>query len=218
LALAIFYLDETRLSADSDHAWGEYVVDNDLVDKEVHRKCNQQFYDDYKSGQLDIDAYMRFSCQVLSSIEPDVLFYHRERFIKQRILPLLQPKAQQLVDSHKELGDLVIVVTATIEFITEPIVKMMGIEHLIAPIPQKLAGRYTGEISGVPSFGAGKVTRLRQWLSNNEMTLTGSHFYSDSANDIPLLNLVDHPVAVDPDPTLEKLARQNQWPIISLRN
>ncbi|HIG42233.1 MAG: HAD family hydrolase [bacterium] len=221
MALAIFDLDETLISADSDHAWGEYAVDNNLVEAATYRQQNQTFYEDYQRGELDIDAYMRFSCALLASRTLDELLIHRRRFMNERIQPLLLPKAFELVESHKQKGDTLLVVTATIEFITQPIAQIMGIDNLIAPIPEQINGQFTGELDGIPSFRGGKVTRLNQWLAEQTidegLSMAGSYFYSDSANDLPLLQLVDHPVAVDPDPTLEEIALKNQWPVISLR-
>ena len=218
MALALFDLDETLISEDSDHAWGEYIVDNSLVDAASHRQENRRFYEDYKRGQLDIDAYMRFSCRVLATCQNDILDYHRQRFIEEKIIPIVLPKALELIDSHKRKGDILVVVTATIEFITRPIADLLGIENLIAPIPEQIDGCYTGELSGIPSFGVGKVTRLREWIESRDLSLKDSHFYSDSRNDMPLLNLVDNPVVVDPDPEFAKIAQNRKWPIISLRN
>jgi len=218
LALVVFDLDETLISGDSDYEWGEYVVDKNLVEAESHRRQNKQFYEDYKRGDLDIEAYLRFTCRVLSIHDREILFRHRASFINERIKPLVLPKAIELVQSHRQKGDILIVVTATMEFITSPIVALFGIDHLIAPVPEVIDGRYTGEISGTASFGKGKVARLNSWLSDAGLSLEGSYFYSDSANDLPLLELVDNPVAVDPDDRLEEFARAKQWPIISLRN
>ncbi|MBV1876261.1 MAG: HAD-IB family hydrolase [Pseudomonadales bacterium] len=218
MALAIFDLDETLISADSDHAWGEYVVANNLVDKQSHQAKNEQFYQEYKQGVLDIEAYMRFSCAVLAAHSTDLLYQHRQQFIDQQIKPLLLPKALAKIAAHKEQGDLIIVVTATIDFITQPIVELMGIKNLIAPEPEMLNGRYTGKLSGIPSYGIGKVIRLKEWVKAHNQDMTNSYFYSDSANDIPLLEAVEHPVAVDPDPRLEHFAKQHNWPIISFRD
>ena len=218
MALVVFDLDETLIGIDSDHAWGEYIVDAKIVDATDHRQRNQQFYDDYKRGELDIDAYMKFSCGVLASHDEAFLVAHRETFVNERILPYLLPKAESLIQKHRDMGDLIVVVTATIEFVTAPIVALLNIEHLVAPIPEKINGKYTGELSGIASFGAGKVTRLKQWLQDYPASMKGSYFYSDSINDLPLLNLVDNPFAVDPDDQLRQLATQNEWPIISLRD
>ena len=218
MALVVFDLDETLIGIDSDHAWGEYIVDAKIVDAADHRQKNQAFYEDYKRGELDIDAYMQFSCGVLASHDEAFLLAHRETFVDERIRPYLLPKAATLIQKHRDAGDLIVVVTATIEFVTAPIVKLLGIEHLVAPMPEKIDGQYTGQLSGIASFGAGKVIRLKQWLQENPASMQGSYFYSDSINDLPLLNVVDHPFAVDPDDQLRQLATQNKWPIISLRD
>ena len=217
MALVVFDLDETLISTDSDHIWGEYVADHNLVDESSFREENQRFYDNYKRGELDIDAYMRFSCRVLAEHEPALLIEHRKQFIEQRIQPNLLPKALELVDSHRQKGDTLIVVTATIKFITEPIVELLGIENLIAPVPEQIDGRYTGEVVGIPSFAAGKVTRLNDWVKQRNQSLEGSYCYTDSISDLPLLKLVENPVAVDPDPGLLKIAQSQRWPVISLR-
>lgn len=218
MALTIFDLDETLIAADSDHEWGQYVVDKGLVDAQEHKKKNDDFYEQYKAGQLDIDEYLQFSCSVLTQYSIEDLHRFRAEFVAQRILPIILEKAQDLVKKHRQLGDTLLVITSTIEFVTRPIVDEFGIDILIAPDPEIVANRYTGRIVGVPSFAAGKVTRLEQWLANRQDSLEGSFFYSDSHNDLPLLRLVDNPVAVDPDPILREKAEENQWPIISLRD
>jgi HAD superfamily hydrolase (TIGR01490 family) len=218
MPLTIFDLDETLIAADSDHEWGQFVVDKGLVDAQIHQKKNDDFYDQYKAGQLDIDEYLQFSCSVLTQYSIEDLHRFRSEFVAQRILPLILDKAQGLVKRHRELGDTLLVITSTIEFVTRPIVDEFGIDILIAPDPEIVSNRYTGRIVGVPSFAAGKVTRLEQWLANRQESLEGSSFYSDSHNDLPLLRLVDNPVAVDPDRILRAKAEESQWPIISLRD
>jgi len=218
MPLAIFDLDETLIAADSDHEWGQFVIDKGLVDAQKHKKKNDDFYEQYKAGQLDIDEYLQFSCSILTQYSIEDLHRFRSEFVAQRILPIILDKAQDLVKKHRELGDTLLVITSTIEFITRPIVDEFGIDILIAPDPEIVSNRYTGRIVGVPSFAAGKVTRLEQWLANRQDSLEGSSFYSDSHNDLPLLRLVDNPVAVDPDPILREKAEENQWPIISLRD
>ncbi len=218
MPLAIFDLDETLIAADSDHEWGQFVVDKGLVDAEKHKKKNDDFYEQYKAGQLDIDEYLQFSCSILTRYSIEELHQFRSEFVTQRIRPIILDKALDLVNKHREQGDTLLVITSTIEFVTRPIVDEFGIDTLIAPDPEIVSNRYTGEIVGVPSFAAGKVTRLEQWLADRQDSLEGSSFYSDSHNDLPLLRLVDHPVAVDPDPILRKEAEENQWPIISLRD
>ena len=218
MPLTIFDLDETLIAADSDHEWGQFVIDKGLVDAQKHKKKNDDFYEQYKAGQLDIDEYLQFSCSILTQYSIEYLHRFRSEFVAQRILPIILDKAQDLVKKHRELGDTLLVITSTIEFVTRPIVDEFGIDILIAPDPEIVSNRYTGRIVGVPSFAAGKVTRLEQWLANRQDSLEGSSFYSDSHNDLPLLRLVDNPVAVDPDPILREKAEENQWPIISLRD
>ena len=218
MPLTIFDLDETLIAADSDHEWGQFVIDKGLVDAQKHKKKNDDFYEQYKAGQLDIKEYLQFSCSVLTQYSIEDLHRFRSEFVEQRILPIILDKAQDLVKKHRELGDTLLVITSTMEFVTRPIVDEFGIDILIAPDPEIVSNRYTGRIVGVPSFAAGKVTRLEQWLANRQDSLEGSSFYSDSHNDLPLLRLVDNPVAVDPDPILREKAEENQWPIISLRD
>ena len=217
MPLAIFDLDETLISADSDHEWGQFLAQNRLVDPIEHQRLNDHFYQQYKLGKLQIDEYLAFACSVLTKYSIEELEQYRQEFTRTVIAPLILPKARKLVADHKAAGDFVMVITSTIEFIATPIVAALGIETLIAPIPEIVDGSYTGKISGIPSFAAGKVTRLEQWLKTSDMTLQGSYFYSDSHNDLPLLRLVDHPVAVDPDETLRNEAELRQWKIISLR-
>ncbi|MFT7218743.1 MAG: HAD superfamily hydrolase (TIGR01490 family) [Candidatus Azotimanducaceae bacterium] len=217
MALALFDLDETLISSDSDHEWGQYVADHALVDVDAHREKNDAFYEDYKAGVLDIDEYLTFSCSVLTQYNMDELHQHRAVFFHERITPIILPKAEALVNQHREQGDTLVVITSTIEFITRPIVDHFGIETLIAPMPEIQNNRYTGSITGTPSFGSGKVTRLNEWLIDTGHPRDPSYFYSDSHNDLPLLRLVTHPVAVDPDAKLKTEAEKNQWSIISLR-
>lgn len=217
MALAIFDLDETLIAGDSDHAWGEFMIDKGLVTAD-HRARNDAFYEQYKRGELDANAYYRFACAALAPHSMALLEETRRDFVEQLITPLMLDKAAHLIEKHRKAGDTLLVITATLEFVTAPIVERLGIADLIAPVPERINDRYTGELVGVPSFGVGKVTRLMAWLAETQFGLKGSHFYSDSANDLPLLELVDHPVAVDPDPRLRDIAERRQWPIISLRD
>jgi HAD superfamily hydrolase (TIGR01490 family) len=217
VALAIFDLDETLIAGDSDHAWGEFMINRGLVTAD-HRAQNDAFYEQYKRGELDANAYYRFACAALAPHTMALLEATRRDFIEQLIMPLMLDKAARLIAEHRRAGDTLLVITATLEFVTAPIVERLGIADLIAPVPERINDRYTGELVGIPSFGIGKVTRLNEWLADTQFSLQGSHFYSDSANDLPLLELVDHPVAVDPDPRLRDIAERRQWPIISLRD
>lgn len=218
MTLAIFDLDNTLLAGDSDHAWGEFLVDAELVDPEHHRQQNDQFYQDYLNGELDIQRYQRFALSPIANRDPDEVTVWRKAFMDSRVRPLYQAKADQLLEHHRSLGHTLMIITATNRFVTGPIAEAMGIEHLIATEPEIQDGRYTGDITGIPSFQDGKVLRLQQWLKDNDATLDGAWFYSDSHNDLPLLRLVDHPVAVDPDPTLEQYAREQGWMVMSLRD
>ena len=218
MALAIFDLDHTLLSGDSDHAWGQFLVDRGLVDPEVHKRRNDHFYEQYKAGTLNIHEYLEFAMRPLTEYEPDEMHAERERFLAERIDPLISQRARDLIRHHEERGDTLLIITATNGFVTYPIAGRLGIAHIIAPHPEVIDGRYTGKTVGVPSFHEGKVTRLKEWLETHQHDLAGSYFYSDSHNDLPLLRLVDHPVAVDPDPTLLAVANDAGWPVISLRD
>lgn len=217
MSLAIFDLDNTLIANDSDFLWGQFLVDHGIVDKEYYEQHNQKFYADYRHGTLDINAFLTFSLKPLALHDAQQLFLWRDMFIDSIIKPIVLEPALQLVDKHRQQGDVLMVITATNRFITEPIVKLFGIDNLLATTPEFVNGQYTGHYIDVPCFQAGKVTHLQNWLSNNTESLTGSWFYSDSHNDLPLLRLVDHPVAVDPDEKLLAAAQENNWPVISLR-
>ncbi len=218
MSLAIFDLDNTLIADDSDYLWGQFLVDQGIVDKAQYEHANAKFYDDYRQGTLDIVEFLNFSLQPLADNSPEQLYQWRVQFIEEIIKPILLKPAQQLVDKHKDRGDTLLVITATNRFVTEPIVKLYGIDNLLATTPEFINGRYTGGFTGVPCFREGKVTLLEEWLKNSTHTLEGSWFYSDSHNDLPLLNLVDHPIAVDPDEKLATAAQQASWSIISLRD
>jgi len=217
VALAIFDLDHTLLSGDSDHAWGQFLVDRGLVDPEVHQRRNDHFYEQYKAGSLDIHEYLEFAMRPLTEYDADHMHAERDIFLNDRIEPLVSQKARDLIRHHEERGDTLLIITATNGFVTYPIAERLGIAHIIAPHPEVIDGRYTGKTVGIPSFQDGKVTRLKRWMEEHQHDMQGSYFYSDSHNDLPLLRLVDHPVAVDPDPTLQAEAEANGWPVISLR-
>lgn len=216
MALAIFDLDHTLLSGDSDHAWGQFLVDRGLVDPDVHQHRNDHFYEQYKAGTLDIHEYLEFAMRPLTEYEPDHMHSERDIFLNERIDPLITEKARDLIRHHEERGDTLLIITATNGFVTYPIADRLGISHIIAPHPEIIDGKYTGKTVGIPSFHEGKVTRLKAWMEEHQLEMEGSYFYSDSHNDLPLLRLVDHPVAVDPDPKLRETANANGWPVISL--
>jgi HAD superfamily hydrolase (TIGR01490 family) len=218
VSLAIFDLDNTLIADDSDYLWGQFLVDQGIVDKNHYESANAKFYDDYKQGTLDIVEFLRFSLQPLADNNPEQLYQWRAQFIEETIRPLMLQSAQQLIDKHKARGDTLLVITATNRFVTEPIVNLYGIENLLATTPEFIDGRYTGGFNDIPCFREGKVKLLEAWLKNSTETMQDSWFYSDSHNDLPLLKLVDNPVAVDPDEKLAEFANASNWPIISLRD
>ncbi len=217
MSLAIFDLDNTLIANDSDYLWGQFLVDQGIVDKAHYESANAKFYDDYKHGTLNIVDFLSFSLKPLADNPPEQLYQWREKFIADIIQPLVLKPAQQLIAKHRDRGDTVLVITATNRFVTEPIVNLYGIDILLATTPEFVNGRYTGKFTGVPCFQEGKVTLLQEWLQMTQETLAGSWFYSDSHNDLPLLKLVDNPVAVDPDEKLAAFATQTNWPVITLR-
>lgn len=216
--LAIFDLDNTLLAGDSDYLWGQFLVERGLVDREEYEAANARFYQDYQRGELDITLFLEFALAPLAAHHPEDLFRWRDDFIAEKIKPILLPKAYDLIQSHLDQGNTPIIITATNRFVTEPIARLYGIEHLLATAPEWTEGHYTGRFVGTPCFREGKVTRLMEWLLEYPHELSTSFFYSDSHNDIPLLQQVGYPVAVDPDDTLSQTAHQRGWPIISLRH
>jgi HAD superfamily hydrolase (TIGR01490 family) len=218
LALAIFDLDNTLLAGDSDYLWGLFLSETGAVDGAMYERENLQFFNQYQAGELDIYAFLRFSLRPLKENTPETLQHWREEFLRTKIYPIIPQASLDLVNRHRQAGDTLMIITATNAFVTGPIAERLGIDHLIATDPEIKNGRYTGEVDGIPSFREGKVKRLRIWLDEHTQTLNGSSFYSDSHNDIPLLDIVDNPVAVDPDATLAAYAATRNWPVISLRN
>lgn len=217
MALAIFDLDNTLLGGDSDYLWGEYLVENNLVDNESYQRTNQHFYDQYLAGTMDIFEFSAFQFQPLADNPMATLLEWREDYLQNKIMPIMLPAAQSLIAKHQQQNDTLLIVTATNSFITTPIAEKLSIPNLIATEPEMQNGQFTGKVSGTPSYQQGKVTRLEAWLSEQNQSLAGSYFYSDSHNDLPLLEQVTHPVAVDPDSQLRDIATERDWPIISLR-
>lgn len=218
MTLAIFDLDGTLLSGDSDYNWGQFLVEENIVDANTYKAANDKFYQDYLTGSLDIHEYLAFSLAPLVNFNQAQLVELHNQFMQKKIAPMMQDKALKLIQEHKDKGHFLMIITATNEFVTGPISKLLGMDHLIAPMPEIKEGRYTGAITGIPSFQGGKVTRLNAWLEETGNTLEGSYFYSDSHNDLPLLELVTHPIVVDADDKLTAIAKQNNWPNISLRD
>lgn len=217
MALALFDLDQTLLEGDSDYAWGQFLIRCGAVDKTFYEKTNQQFYDDYRDGTLDIHAFLRFAFEPLTRYSRDQLLAWRSAFIAQNIIPMIKPLALPLLQSHRDRGDTLVLITATNSFVTTPIAALLQIPHLIATEPQERNGIFTGLPEGIPCFREGKVKRLQTWAQNHNFDLHASTFYSDSHNDIPLLETVSHPIAVDPDQTLYEVARARGWKIMSLK-
>lgn len=217
MSLAIFDLDNTLIAGDSDHAWGEFLCEKGIVDSEEYRKANDYFYEQYKNGGLDIHEFLEFALRPLAQLDKDKLGQLHREFMQCKIEPMMLTKAKELLDNHRAQGDYLLIITATNHFVTGPIAEKLGVDEIIATDPEEVDGQYTGKVAGTPCFQEGKVTRLNEWLENNTHELEGSYFYSDSHNDLPLLELVSHPVAVNPDETLEQHANDKLWPVLDLR-
>lgn len=219
--LTLFDLDNTLLAGDSDFAWAQFLIGKGLLDRELHEAKNRQFYDDYVAGTLDIDAFLAFQLAPLARHDRAALERLREEFLSEVIRPMMLPQALAEVDRARSRGDLVAVVTATNAFVTGPIARAFGIEHLIATIPEVEHGRFTGRARGTPAFQAGKIQRVEAWLESLGYwwsSFATIRFYSDSHNDLPLLSRVDEPIAVDPDARLREAATRNGWRIVSFRS
>lgn len=218
--LVLFDLDNTLLRGDSDFEWSQFLIETGVIDRELFEIKNQAFYDQYKAGTLDIFEFLDFQLKPLSHHSRHVLNIWHEEFMRSKIRPMMGEAARDLVNKHRHAGDLCVIITATNRFVTAPIAREFGVEHLIATNPEEIGGEFTGRVEGVPSFREGKITRLESWLSERELgwsSFAETTFYSDSLNDLPLLAKVNKPVAVDPDATLRAYAQQHDWPIISLR-
>ncbi|HJV06300.1 MAG TPA: HAD family hydrolase [Chromobacteriaceae bacterium] len=220
--LALFDLDNTLLAGDSDFEWPRFMIKRGMVDQEVYDRRNNHFYEQYKAGTLDINEYLEFVLEPLtrySRAELDVL---HAQYMEEHIKPIILPKGRELLAAHQAAGDEVLIITATNRFITGPIARELGVDTLIAvEVEEDGDGQFTGKPTGVPSYQDGKITRLNMWLAEHGKTLASydqSFFYSDSRNDLPLLSIVSHPVAVDPDETLRAHAEAHGWPVISLRD
>ncbi|MCC7005610.1 MAG: HAD family hydrolase [Ottowia sp.] len=220
--LALFDLDHTLLPLDSDHAWGTFLVSIGAVDADRYLEKNRQFYSDYKAGTLDIFAFLQFSLAPLAAHSRSQLDQWHGQFMKEIIEPALHSGALALVKKHQARGDLCCIVTATNSFIARPIARVFGVDHLIATEPATVdhpQSNFTGAVAGVPSFREGKIVRTQHWLATlgfDWHSFEESYFYSDSINDLPLLEKVSHPVVTNPDPRLRAIAQANQWPILEL--
>ncbi|MCC5856686.1 MAG: HAD family phosphatase [Ectothiorhodospiraceae bacterium] len=218
MTLAIFDLDNTLLAGDSDYLWGRFIVKHGLVDAEQYEATNRHFYEAYQRGELDVHAYLRFALEPLTRYPAEELHAWRALFIDEMIRPIVLKAGEELVRDHARRGHVTMIITATNRFITAPIAELFGVDHLLATTPEFRDGRYTGDFVDLPTFREGKVQALENWLEAQQDRPRQSWFYSDSHNDVPLLEQVTNPVAVDPDDTLRALARERGWPTISLRH
>jgi len=220
MRLTLFDLDNTLLAGDSDYEWGQFLVDRGVLDREEYEAQNRAYYDQYAAGTLDIHEYLGFALRPLADHDADDLKRWHDEFMHTRILPMITPQARALVLSHLEAEDLCAIVTATNSFVTAPIAREFGVPHLVATEPESAGGRFTGRVAGTPCFREGKIRRVHEWLAvlgHRLGDFVESCFYSDSHNDLPLLQQVTRPIAVDPDEPLAAEASRRRWPIISLR-
>jgi len=220
MKLCLFDLDNTLLAGDSDYEWGQFLIDQGVLKREQYEAQNAEFYEQYKAGTLDIHEFLGFALRPLAAHTPEELERWHAEFMRSRIAPMIGAAARALVRRHLDAGELCAVVTATNSFVTAPIAREFGVEHLIATEPEKRNGRFTGKVAGIPCFREGKVKRLDAWLSARGQHLADfaeSTLYSDSHNDLALLERVTRPVAVDPDRELAAAARERGWAVMSLR-
>jgi len=217
MALALFDLDNTLLSDDSDFLWGCFLVEKGLVDKATYDAANQRFYAEYEQGTLDIFEFLAFSLKPLTQFSMQQLAELHNAFMEKHIRSVMTEKGIAQIKSHRDKGDVTVIITATNRFITGPIAEAFEVDDLIATDPEIIDGQYTGRVAGTPCFQGGKITRLNQWLENTSHDLEGSTFYSDSHNDIPLLEIVTTAIAVDPDDDLRAMAIERNWEIRSFR-
>jgi len=217
MALALFDLDNTLLSDDSDYLWGCFLVEKGLVEKSSYDEANQHFYAEYKQGTLDIFEFLAFSLKPLTQFTMQELSVLHNEFMEKHIKSVMTPKGIAQIQLHRDKGDFIAIITATNSFVTGPIAKAFKVDLLIATEPEIIDDKYTGQVAGTPCFQGGKITRLKQWLESTSHNLDGSTFYSDSHNDISLLEIVSTPIAVDPDDELKTIAQKRGWEIYSFR-
>jgi HAD superfamily hydrolase (TIGR01490 family) len=216
MTLAIFDLDHTLLDGDSDYLWGEYMVAHHIVDEAEYRRRNEIFYAEYQRGELENDSYLEFCLQPLTLHSLDSLHNWRTDFVENWIKPIVAPGTRALLDHHRNRGDTLLIISATNLFITAPIADLFDIPHILSTEPEIIANRYTGRYLGTPTYMEGKVIALNAWLAGSSHNLEGSYFYSDSINDLALLEAVSIPVVVNPDEKLSVIARQRNWQILDL--
>ena len=217
MTLAIFDLDHTLLDGDSDYLWGEYMVENRIVDEQEYRQRNLVFFQDYQRGELDNEVYLEFALQPLTRYSIEELYAWRADYVENWIKPIIVPGAARLLDQHRAQGHELLIISATNLFITEPIAALFDVPTVLSTEPEIIDNRYTGRYLGTPTYQDGKVTVLREWLSSSGHDLVDSYFYSDSINDRALLEIVENPVAVHPDDELKHIAESRGWKIIDLK-
>lgn len=218
MSLALFDLDNTLLAGDSDYLWGCFLVDQGLVDGKIYEEANERFYREYAEGRLDIHEFLNFALQPLAENDTSVLQSLHREFMEKHIQPIMTRRGRGLIAEHSRKGDHTVIITATNSFVTAPIAQAFGVDDLIATEPEIIDGRYTGKVAGIPCFQHGKIEKLHAWLDTSGIDFDGSWFYSDSHNDLPLLEEVAHPVAVDPDDQLRAIAVERGWSITSFRS
>ena len=219
MELALFDLDDTLLSGDSDYEWAQFLIERGVLERAEYEAKNDRFFLQYRAGALDIREFLQFQLAPLARYPREKLDEWRGEFMRTKIAPIIRAKGLELVRRHLGHGDLCAIVTSTNAFITAPIAREFGVEHLIATELEVADGMFTGKPSGTPSFREGKITRVEEWLAGQARILasfTAIWFYSDTQNDLPLLEYVTHPVAVDPDEVLREKAVKRGWQIISL--
>ena len=219
--LALFDLDNTLLRGDSDYNWSKFLIKKNLLDKNLHEKQNEIFYQQYQNGTLDIYEFCEFQFRPLKENKRQDLDLIRQEYVEEIIKPLVSNKSIDLVKSHLRQNDLCIIITATNSYITKPIADLFDIDNLIGTIPEEIGGQFTGKVEGLPSFQFGKVTRLENWLAKKELSIESfdkSYFYSDSHNDLPLMKKVTNPICVNPDDKLKNEAHRLLWETISLED
>ena len=214
MALALFDLDNTLLNGDSDHGWGMYLADIGAVDPEEQKNKQDYFYQQYLEGTLDIYEFCEFHFSVLAKTPLSQLKVWHDDYMQKIIEPMIETGKAELLEKHRTAGDDIVIITATNDFVTAPIAKRLGVDTLIATQAEFIDGKFTGHVKGTPCFQDGKVLRLNEWLKQHNKKITNSYFYSDSINDLPLLETVDQPIAVTPDDKLRTQALKLGWPII----
>ena len=217
MTLAIFDLDHTLINGDSDYMWGEYMVENGIVDEQEYRQRNLVFYQDYQRGELDNDTYLAFALEPLTRYTLEQLYAWRADFIDKWIRPIIVAGAARLLQQHRDAGHELLIISATNLFITEPIAALLDVPTILSTEPEIVDDRYTGRYLGTPTYQHGKVVALETWLADTGHDLDGSYFYSDSINDLALLEKVEHPVVVHPDEELLSIAENRNWKVIDLR-